>query len=171
MKAHLADETNQPRLVRTWYGVDGEVVIEGELWHWVRLGRVPIPHPPLINLLIRRGLPQETKRQLSYWHEVGHMQTLPLALLHAVLLARGRRFPLWLRVPLALLGHEALWELAAESYVVWRAGLNYQRLYRQYPNPFLLPFWLLMATIAVIATLVLGTNHDRDLGPCAPNNH
>ncbi len=161
MEAHLSDELDQPRLVRTWYGVTGEVVIEGELWHWVRLGRVPIPHPPLVNLLIRRGLPRDARRQLSYWHEIGHMQTLPLALIHALLLSRGRRRPLWLHLPLALLGHEALWELAAESYVVWRAGPDYRRLYWQHHNPFLLPFWFLMAAMAAIATLVLGTNHRR----------
>ncbi len=152
MDTHSLSEIDQPRLVRTWYGVDGEVVIEGELWHWVRLGRVPIPHPPLINLLIRRGLPMQVKRQLSYWHEVGHMQTLPLALAHALLLSRSRRVPLWLHVPLALLGHEALWELAAESYVVWKAGSKYRELYRKRPNPFQPAFWLVMAAISAITT-------------------
>lgn len=156
------NEIDQPRLVRTWFGLSGEVVIEGELWHWVRLGRLPIPHPPLINLLIRRGLPRRAKRQLSYWHEVGHMQTLPVAILHAVALTRGRRRPRWRHGLLALLGHEALWELAAESYVVWRAGPDYRRLYRQHHNSFLLPFWLLMTATTVITSLVsLRINHRR----------
>ncbi|MFQ5343885.1 MAG: hypothetical protein ACE5F6_20265, partial [Anaerolineae bacterium] len=125
-------------------------------------GRLPIPHPPLINLLIRRGLPRRAKRQLSYWHEVGHMQTLPVAILHAVALTRGRRRPRWRHALLALLGHEALWELAAESYVVWKAGPDYQRLYRQNHNRFLAPFWLLMAATTVITSLVsLRINHRR----------
>ena len=79
-----------PRRVRAWYGLPGEIVVEGDHWHLGKVGPLPLPHPPLINRLIRRGLPREDRRALSYWHELGHLQTLPLALIHAVWLWRRR---------------------------------------------------------------------------------
>ncbi len=151
-----------PRRVRAWYGLPGEIVIEGDSWHVVKVGPVPLPHPPLINRLIRRGLPQEARLRLSYWHELGHLQTLPLALAHAVWLWRNRWGPprrsslssRLLRLATALVGHEAAWELVSESYVMSRSGLEYRRLYRAHPNRLLAVFWGGMAGLALLGTLL-----------------
>jgi hypothetical protein len=136
------------RHVRSWYGLPGEIVIEGDHWHLVKVGPLPLPHPPLINLLIRRGLPRQDRLQLSYWHELGHLQALPLALAYAIWLGRHRSKsqPRLLglrlvRLAAALVAHEAAWELAAESYVMVKAGRAYPRLYREHPNPLLALFW------------------------------
>ena len=66
--------------VRSWYGLSGEIEVENELWHLVKIGQVALNHPPVINLLLRRGLPREDRLRLSYLHEFGHFQTLPFAL-------------------------------------------------------------------------------------------
>jgi hypothetical protein len=150
-----------PRRVRAWYGLPGEIVIEGDSWHLVKVGPVPLPHPPLINWLIRRGLPQEARLRLSYWHELGHLQTLPIALAHAAWLWRRRSSPqrcaavspvLWFAA--ALVSHEAVWELAAESYVTTKSGKEYRRLYREHPNPLLTVFWISMAGLALLGTIL-----------------
>ena len=80
----------RPKRVRAWYGLPGEIVVEGPDWRLVKVGPLPLPHPPLINRFIRRGLPRQARLQLSYRHELGHLQMLPLALAHAVWLWRWR---------------------------------------------------------------------------------
>ena len=62
----LADE---PWRVRTWYGLPVEILIEGDYWRTVRVGALSLPHPPAINLLVRRGLPQKARVRLSYLPE------------------------------------------------------------------------------------------------------
>jgi hypothetical protein len=130
----------QPKRVRAWYGLPGEIVIEGDDWHLVKVGPLPLPHPPLINRFIRRGLPPETRLRLSYWHELGHLQTLPIALAHALWLWRRRPRPkqksllsrlAWFTA--ALVTHEAAWELASETYVLAKTGREYRRLYQKHP--------------------------------------
>jgi hypothetical protein len=72
--------------VRLWYGLRGEIEVENELWHLVKVGGVLLNHPPVVNPILRRGLPCEDRLRLSYLHEYGHFQTLPLAVAHALLL-------------------------------------------------------------------------------------
>ncbi|OGB94618.1 MAG: hypothetical protein A2Z31_07505 [candidate division NC10 bacterium RBG_16_65_8] len=150
---------DQPRQVRAWYGLPGEIVVESGHWHLVKVGPLPLPHPPVINRLIRRGLPREEKLRLSYWHELGHLQTLPLALAHAVWLwhGRSRRPRPWMgrliRLAAALVAHEAAWELASETYVVTKSGPRYRRLHRKYPNPLRPAFWVGMAGLALVGTV------------------
>lgn len=150
-----------PRRVRAWYGLPGEIVIEGDSWHLVKMGPVPLPHPPLVNRLIRRGLPQEARLRLSYWHELGHLQTLPIALAHAAWqwrrrpdLARESSVSRALRFAVVLIAHEAAWELAAESYGAVRTGPEYRRLYRERRNPFLAAFWVGMAGLTLVGTTI-----------------
>lgn len=147
----------------TWYGLSAEVVIEGDYWHWVRLGCLPIPHPPVINLLLRRGMPNIAKRLLSYWHEVGHLQTLPWA----ILLAGVYLGTLWWRMDTwggvfsrgvaALIGHEAIWELGAEGYLIMKMGKPYWQLYgTRGIMTRIVPFYLGMTMLAVMATWYVG---------------
>ncbi len=145
--------------VRSWYGLPGEIVIEHDFWHLVRVGSVSLPHPPLVNLFIRQGLPHSERRRLSYWHEFGHLQTLPLALLHMLWLLRPgvapprswkERLARWASI---LLAHQALWELASEGYVVSKAGpASYRQIYRTHPNPWLRWFWVGMAGLALVGS-------------------
>jgi len=151
--------TGEPWRVQTWYGLPVEILIEGDHWHKVRVGAISLPHPPLVNLLIRRGLPREARERLSYWHELGHVQVMPLALLHAVWLWRrgwdGGHRSLAGRLAYlasALLTHEVAWELAAESYVAARTWPEYAPLYRKHSKP-LLAFWSLGVALLVLPGL------------------
>ena len=149
----------QNHTVRSWYGLAAEIEVENELWHLVRVGRVSLPHPPLVNLLLRRGLPREGRLRLSFLHEFGHLQTLPLALAHAALLLlaggwRGRGIKGTLAaLGMAVVAHEATWELASETYAAVRAGPAYRRLYRAHPNRVGQGlFWVGMTALAALAT-------------------
>jgi len=152
----MADE--RPLNVQAWYGLPAEIAV-GQLWHWVKAGRVPLPHLGLVDLHLRQGIPRSERRQLTYWHELGHLETLPLALLHALVLwLTGRRrcdTPGTLRVLIGVLAWLAGWELAAEGYTAVRGGSNYARLYRQArPRlPMAKLFWGGMSGLAVVGTL------------------
>lgn len=87
---------------------------------------------------------------LSYLHEYGHFQTLPLAFLHLLFLvwfrSRQRRsLTGWLTWLAALVvAHEAVWEMLSEGYVLAQDRAAYRRAYRRSPNIFLPAFWVLM---------------------------
>jgi hypothetical protein len=153
--------------VRSWYGLTGEIEVENELWHLVRIGNVALNHPPVVNLILRRGLPRRDRLRLSYLHEFGHFQTLPLALLHLLLLlgsalGKHRSLSRWLAWLAALiLAHEAVWEMAAEAYVVVHDGKAYFATYRKTPNPLLLAFWAGMSGLGIGLSWRLLRNNAR----------
>ena len=145
--------------VRSWFGLTGEIVVENQLWHLVKVGGVRLNHPPVVNLLLRRGLTTADRLQLSYLHEFGHFQTLPLALAHLlslVWISRGRPRSarerlIWL-VGLAV-AHQVVWELLAETYVMIREGSRYKQMYVQNAKP--------LALLCLIALAGLGVGLSR----------
>jgi len=155
--------------VRSWYGLTGEIEVENELWHLVRIGTITLNHPPLVNLILRRGLTRSDRLRLSYLHEFGHFQTLPFALLHLLLLlgsALGRRRSIygWLDWLTALvLAHEAVWEMAAEAYVAVHDGKAYFATYRKTPNPLLPAFWAGMSGLGIGLSWRLLRNNARSI--------
>ncbi len=137
--------------IRTWYGSTGRIELHGRFWHLAGLGKVEIPHPPVVNLLIRHGLPAESQRELSFLHEFGHLQTLPPAILATFLLLKRAKQTgrlKWSQAVWLWAEHHALWEMMAEGYVMWRLGKQYNRLYRGRLHAGLALFWL--GTIALV---------------------
>ena len=68
-----------PHRVTSWYGLTGEIEVGNELWRLVRVGTLNLPHPPVVNTFLRAGLPRSDRLRLSFLHEFGHLQTLPVA--------------------------------------------------------------------------------------------
>ena len=155
-------DQERPFKVRSWYGLPAEIAV-GRVWHWVRAGNVPLPHPGLVDIHLRRGIPRSDAEQLTYWHELGHLETLPLAALHAATLwLAGRRRKDVLKLIIGIITWLAGWELAAEFYVMGRAGPRYAELYKKAhpPLPLALLFWLGMGILTVGGSLwMLGTGH------------
>lgn len=156
----MSDPTHR---VRSWYGLPAEIGVENNLWHLVRVGGVALNHPPLVNLTLRRGQPRQERLYLSFLHEFGHLQTLPVAVLHVIWLLingrwRGRGF--WEALTAlggAVVAHQAVWELASESYVVLKSREEYGRIYRKFPNRIgQAAFWGGMGVTAVCLTRWLG---------------
>lgn len=147
----------QTHHARSWYGVAAEIAVENNLWHLVRVAGVALPHPPLVNLVLRRGLPRPERLYLSFLHEFGHLQTLPVAVLHLLWLVKNNRWRGWCET-LAMLAaaavtHEAVWELASETYVIGKTGPEYGRIYRRHPNWVgQIAFWGSMVAAAVFLT-------------------
>ncbi len=114
-----------------------------------------------MDIHLHQGIPRRERQQLTYWHELGHLQTLPLALLHALtlwLIGRKRKgIPWTLRLSIGVLAWLAGWELAAEFYTMARAGQDYARLYRKAHTrlPTAAMFWTGMSGLAIAGTLWL----------------
>lgn len=72
--------------VRSWYGLKAEIDVEEGVWHRVEVGRLPLNHPPLVNLVLRHGLHNKDRQYLSLLHEFGHFQIMPLILIHTLVL-------------------------------------------------------------------------------------
>jgi len=150
-----ADDADRQR-VRSWYGLSADIIVEHGLWHLVRIGRISLYHPPVVNLILRRGQPRADRLHLSFLHEFGHLQTLPAPIAHILLLVtavRWRGRGVWgtlVAVLAAIVAHQALWELTSESYVMVKAGPEYDRIYREHPNPVgQVAFWSSMAALAI----------------------
>jgi hypothetical protein len=67
-----------PMPVHAWYGVHAVVRAAGETECDLVVEGRAYPHPSLVNLFLRRELPADIRQYLGAWHEVGHLQTLPI---------------------------------------------------------------------------------------------
>lgn len=147
--------------VRSWYGLTGEIEVENELWHLVKIGNITLNHPPLVNLILRRGLPRNDRLRLSYLHEFGHFQTLPLTLVHILIVVWSSRTQRdsprdWLAWLAGLaVAHEAVWEILSETYVVLQDRAAYCKAYRRAPNPLLPLIWLGLSGLGTGHSLLL----------------
>ncbi len=144
--------------IRTWYGIIAVIEIRNRSFHRAGLGKFIMPHPPVVNWLLRRGMRNDFCRRLSILHELGHLQTLPGIFLYS--LGMG----LWiyhqkpvslLELGMILLGIHAFWELLAELYVRFQAGPLYRLYYRgvgRFPR---ILFWSTMAVFTLLSWKIL----------------
>lgn len=79
-------KTKEAKIVqlRTWYGVNTHITIGPGFIHWAGWRNFHIPHSPLVNWLLRRGLNENDYYTLSISHEFAHFQSAPLALPYTV---------------------------------------------------------------------------------------
>jgi hypothetical protein len=107
--------------IRTWYGLTLTLRFYGT--HWASVGPMP-PHPQLVNMILRIGLSKEDSMHLQILHELGHLQSLPLMVLAAIL-------PVLSSAPVlpSAVGLFVLWEILSEAYVILKEGRNYLRVY------------------------------------------
>ena len=104
---------------RTWYGVPVDITVSDDHWHRVAVPGLALPHLGLVNLFACWGLPLDEQLALTWRHEFGHLQMLPVPLAHLLFIlwphrrrGSGSR---WLRALVGLVAHQAVWELAAEG--------------------------------------------------------
>ncbi len=146
-----------PMRIHSWYGVNAVVRGAGGMECDLVVEGKAFPHPSLVNAFIRRALPRDERFYLGVWHEVGHLQALPFVIpfaltLIAVILRRPR--PLLPKLIAALLGTQAVWELASETYVVTKTRKDYRRAYPRL-NPNLVAFWSGMSALAVLSSAII----------------
>ena len=144
---------------RTWYGVPVDITVSSDHWHRVVVPGLALPHPGLVNLFARWGLPADERLALTYRHEFGHLQTLPVPLAHLLLILwprRGQRGgSRWLRALVGLVAHQAIWELAAESYVVVSSRHDRSRSRSRTGRAIYVILWSGMAFLAAAGTAFL----------------
>lgn len=143
--------------MRTWFGMEAVVEIGPGFIHKAGLGRVLIPHPPLINWLLRVDLPHEAKQTLSLLHEFGHLQATPLALLYAIVMmalsfVAGHRS--WVEILLVLLSVLGAWEIMAEIFTISRTRERYTEFYKGVSVMPRLLFWIIVATLTISGWLI-----------------
>jgi hypothetical protein len=135
---------------RTWYFLNAVVEVEPGRFHRAGFGHLLIPHPPVVNWLLRRGLSKESYKNLCTEHEMGHLQALPFELLYSVILmlvmmsnanddAAGW---FWLVV-----SSFASWEIVAEAHTIRHVQPAYHYLYRGVSLVPRFLFWLISLSL------------------------
>jgi len=144
--------------MRTWYGITAVVEIRNRFFHRAGFGRVLIPHPPLVNRLLRFGLKDGSYRQLSVLHEFAHFQSLPFIALYTfgfMLLLFVHHKANAFGYIAALAGSHALWELVAELYVRVDNGRRYSAYYKGVSLFPRIIFWTAASAIFLAAWAIL----------------
>lgn len=148
--------------LRTWYGIPTDVSVEDGGWHEVRMGPLALPHPALVNLFLRKGLPPDLRTRMTCSHEFGHLQAVPLAVCHAAWLgSRLRSTPgppssSAARFGAALLVHAAAWELFAETWT-WLENRQTYRMQSKWRRG---AFWGAMVGAVLAGTVFLAAKKE-----------
>ncbi len=128
-----------------WYGLDATVIIGPGFLHRAGHGLLLLPHPPLVNSLLRSGLPEDVQDRLSIIHEFAHLKTAPFALPYTALvfyLAYSHIGYLdWMTIVILILSTHAAWEMLAEAVTIIESGGMYGRVYRKVSITPRLLFW------------------------------
>ncbi len=150
----------------TWYGLPVDITVSSNNFHRITVPGLTFPHPGLVNIVSRWGLLIETRLALTSRHELGHLQTLPVPALHMLLLLWPRRgrpagshISRWL---VAIFTHLAVWELAAECYVLAIDGRTAKDYRPPLARGLYFGFWGGMAALAAAGTrFSLQRNKDK----------
>ncbi len=151
----------ETRCESLWFGLRAKVTIGPGLVHKSGFGAFTIPHPPIVNWLLRKGLSCRSNRDLSFAHEFAHFRTAPLLLLYLliVLIVAYARNRMTIGVLFLLMASvQAVWEMASESLVKLRDPEAYRSAYRvmtRFPRTL---FWTTAGMLAVAGWLVVLRN-------------
>lgn len=142
---------------RTWFGVEATVAIGSGLIHEAGLGGFVIPHPAVVNWLLRRGLADNARYTLSFTHEFGHLQSAPLALLYigvllAVTFATGHAN--LLKIVFVLVSTHAAWEIASEIFAISSDLQLYRRCYKGVTVAPRIIFWIFTSVLTTIGWII-----------------
>lgn len=147
------------RQYRTWYGMTATVNLKSKRMHKTGFGIFVVSHPAAVNWLLRKGLSEADGIALSLRHELGHLQTLPLVLAWAGLVAAmSVDLTLWIRIPVILVSSQAAWEMMAEFFT-WAGGVQFYRTC--YAEARRLPriiFWLIAGLMTSGGTFLFATS-------------
>ena len=153
----MTENNNTFLRMRTWYGMDAIIEIHSRSLHRAGFGKLLIPHPPVVNWLLRFGLPDTPYYKLSIIHEFGHFQTLPIVIFYAVMGAwwvfMGPKISIW-EIVVFLVSVHAMAEMLAEAYVRFHTGSLYSEYYKSISILPRIIFWLMTAVISAAGWLI-----------------
>ena len=139
--------------MRTWFGVNATITIGPGFIHKAGLGGFLIPHPPVINWLLRQGLREDMQYTLSCTHEFGHFQSAPLALPYTVLmlaLTFVTGHASLLEIIFVLISTHAAWEVMSEILTITSDAQLYSEYYQGITIIPRIVFWISMGTLTII---------------------
>jgi hypothetical protein len=142
---------------RTWYGVNATVSIGPGFIHRAGWRNFLIPHPPLVNWLLRRGLNKNDTYTLSVTHEFAHFQSAPLALPYTVgliALATGKGLS-FSSLLIIIISTHAVWEFFSEILTIIRNRQFYRQCYKGISSVFRWVFWISMSFLALLGWSIL----------------
>lgn len=135
-----------------WFGLNATVTIGPGFIHNAGFGKISLPHPPVINWLLRQGLNEDARYTLSLTHEFGHLQTISLAVLYTgvmLALASVTGHTSLIEIIIVLISTHAAWEIMAEIFTI----ANDVPLYREYYKEItVIPramFWIFTGTLFI----------------------
>jgi ABC-type enterochelin transport system permease subunit len=136
----------------------GTVIIGPGFLHRTGLGRLLIPHPPLINWLLRQGLLENSCNALRVTHEFGHLQSAPLAVLYTALnytaIITANRATLS-NLILVFISTHAAWEIMSEILTI---VIDPQFYHKCYQRVSLVPraiFWFSTIALTLMGWIIL----------------
>lgn len=151
-------KTSRKINVRTWYGMGGTVIIGPGFLHRTGLGWFLIPHPPLINLLLRRGLLKNPRNALRINHEFGHLQSAPLAVLYTALnytaIIAANRANLS-NLILVFISTHAAWEIMSEIRTIMSDIQFYNKCYDRVSIIPRAIFWFSTIALTLMGWIIL----------------
>ena len=144
--------------MRTWYGLYATVAIGPGFIHRVGWGSFLIPHPPVINWLLRRGLEEKARQTLSFTHEFMHLQSAPLTLLYTVVMV-ALSFTIGhtdlAEIVIILISTHAAWEIISEKFTISSDAQLYRSCYEKITMIPRIAFWLSMSALTIIGWWVV----------------
>lgn len=143
---------------RTWYGINATIITGSGFLHTAGFGFFLIPHPPVVNWLLRRKLTKGNRLTLTRVHEFQHLQSAPFILIY-MLLFFAFAF-VYGRVGLmesiiVLVSCQALWEITAEVLTI---ASDTQFYHNAYENISILPrvvFWIAVFALTIAGGFIL----------------
>jgi hypothetical protein len=143
--------------LQTWYGVSATISIGPGFIHWAGWRNFLIPHPPLVNWFLRRGLNENDSYILSVTHEFAHFQSAPLALPYTVgliALAAGEGLSLLSMVTIIISTHAA-WEFLSEILTIIHKRQFYRRCYNGISSISRWVFWISTSVLILLGWIIL----------------
>jgi hypothetical protein len=141
-----------------WFGVNATVTIGPGFIHNAGFGKFSIPHPPVINWLLRQGMNEDIRNTLSFAREFGHLQTVPLAMLYTGLmlaLASVTGHTGLSEIVLVLVSTHAAWEIVSEIIIIASDVSLYRKYYEEITVIPRITIWILNGTLALTGWFIL----------------
>lgn len=143
---------------RMWFGINATVTIGPRFIHKAGFGKISLSHPPVINWLLRQGLSEGARYTLSFTHEFGHLQAMPLAVLYTgvmLALAFVTGHTNLIEIILVLVSTHAAWEIMAEIITIASDMLLYRKYYERITIIPRIIFWIFTGTLAILGWFIV----------------
>ena len=149
---------SETRFKQTWFGLNARVTIGPVFVHKAGFRGVVIPHPAVVNFLLRMGLSGQLNCNLSFAHEFAHFQTAPVLFVYTLavcVLAYIKTLTGMGEIFFLLASIQAAWELMSEGLVVLENPAAYRTSYNGMSSLPRILFWAVGGMLAVSGWVVL----------------